>query len=92
MENNGRNMKPDSAKQLNHLTPTERKILEFLQDHPERPCSPEEIYTAVWQAEPFDCRGVVAVHLCPLREKIKGVPAAPSIISLWGRGYRLVTE
>ncbi|MBR3127932.1 MAG: helix-turn-helix domain-containing protein [Solobacterium sp.] len=85
-------MKTGSVEEMKDLTPTERNILEFLQDHAGETCSPEEIYTAVWQAEPYDCRGIIAVHLCHLREKIKALPGAPAIRSYWGRGYCCVTE
>ena len=53
-----------------HLTPREFEILDYLIDHSESCVSPEELYQYVWQAIPFECRPVIAVHIRHIREKI----------------------
>ena len=71
-----------------HLTPKEYDILNYLIIHADRSVSAEEIYTAVWGAEPFSCRTVVAVHICHLREKIEEDSANPRILKrIWTKGY-----
>ncbi|MBR2066971.1 MAG: winged helix-turn-helix transcriptional regulator [Solobacterium sp.] len=71
------------------LTPKEYKILDLLMQNPGKTMSSEEIYTHIWQCEPFACEPIVAVHVRHIREKIERDPSKPTFIkSLWGRGYR----
>ena len=72
-----------------YLTPKEWGIMKFLKNNPDTVFTAAEIYANVWQSEPFDCSGIIAVHLRHIREKIEADPSHPSLIkSLWGRGYR----
>ncbi len=73
------------------LTPKEYEILEFLTEHPNRIFPAEEIYREVWEQEPFKIRGMMAVHLHNLREKIENNPARPEYLrSFRGKGYVFV--
>ncbi|MBE6109934.1 MAG: winged helix-turn-helix domain-containing protein [Erysipelotrichaceae bacterium] len=72
-----------------HLTPKEYDILDYLMKNSEKCVSPEELYSEVWSAHPFNCRPVVAVHICHLREKIEIDPSRPEYVKgVWGKGYR----
>lgn len=76
-----------------HLTPKEWAILAFLMEHPNQMFTAKQIYQCIWKETPFDCEGVVAVHLRHIREKIEKNPSKPEYIqSLWGCGYRFVQE
>lgn len=71
-----------------HLTPKEFDILSYLMKNRNRCVTAEEIYTAVWGAEPFNCRMIIAVHVCHIREKIENNPSHPEILKrIWGKGY-----
>ncbi|MBQ1531820.1 MAG: winged helix-turn-helix domain-containing protein [Erysipelotrichaceae bacterium] len=72
-----------------HLTPREFDILDYLIGHSETCVSPEELYQYVWQAVPFECRPVIAVHIRHIREKIEHDPSRPEFVKRrWGRGYQ----
>lgn len=72
-----------------YLTPKEFGILDYLISHTNECLSAEEIYTYVWEAEPFDCRGVIAVHIRHIREKIEHNPSHPVyLMKKWGKGYQ----
>jgi len=53
------------------LTPIEQEILEYLEQSAGEIVSYEDIYRKVWEAEPFRCEKVVAVHVCHLRQKME---------------------
>ena len=72
-----------------HLTGKESGILNFLQEHPDRIMTPEEIYEHVWQEKPYRCRGIISVHICHLREKVRNCNKTYSLDCLSGQGYRL---
>lgn len=72
-----------------HLTGKESGILNFLQEHPDRIMTPEEIYEHVWQEKPYRCRGIISVHICHLREKVRNCNKPYSLDCLSGQGYRL---
>ena len=79
----------DTQDRSAYLTPKEFGILEYLMEHQDECTSPEDIYANVWQAEPFACRPVIAVHVRHLREKIETDPSNPEYIKAsWGKGYR----
>ena len=69
------------------LTPHEYAILEFLCGEPGRYFTPEEIYKAVWNAEPLENLGPVHNHIYSLRQKLSGTGA--EIRSTRSRGYMI---
>lgn len=72
------------------LTPVEYGILKLLMENPGRVFSSKEIYGKVWEDEPYGSDGVVAVHICHLREKIEINPAEPRYLKVvWGQGYKI---
>ena len=74
-----------------YLTKKEYEILEYLMDREGQYMPAEEIYADVWQAEPFDCRSVIAVHIRHIREKIEDDPSRPAHLRMaWKKGYGFV--
>ena len=72
------------------LTRTEYDILKLLMEHPGKVFSPNEIYAAVWNDNPFGTENTVAVHIRHLREKVEYNPAEPRYLKVvWGRGYKI---
>jgi DNA-binding response OmpR family regulator len=72
------------------LTPTEFDILKLLMENPGKVYSPSQIYTAVWNDNPYGSENTVAVHIRHLREKLEYNCSEPRYIkSVWGRGYKI---
>lgn len=72
------------------LTPTEYDILKLLMENPGKVYSPAQIYSAVWNDNPYGTENTVAVHIRHLREKLEYNPAEPRYIkAVWGRGYKM---
>ena len=72
------------------LTPTERKIVALLMEHPGRVFPAEEIYRRVWNEEAYACENTVMVHIRRIREKIELNPKEPDYIKVvWGIGYKM---
>jgi DNA-binding response OmpR family regulator len=69
------------------LTPHEYAILELLCGEPGRYFTPEEIYKAVWNAEPLENLSPVHNHIYSLRQKLAGTGA--EIRSTRSRGYMI---
>jgi len=67
-------------------------ILQYLQQHSERPVSREELLEQVWgykQADAIETR-TVDIHIAKLRRKIETYPKQPEwIMTVRGEGYRL---
>ena len=76
------------------LSPKEQVLFDLLHRNAGRVCSKQEIAQAVWpeyQAEVYDYQ--IESLVKRLREKIEPDPANPVLIlTLHGRGYRLVTD
>lgn len=73
-----------------NLTPTEYDMLKLFMQAPGKVFSSSEIYSAVWNDQPFGAEGTVAVHIRHLREKIEINPAEPRYLKVvWGQGYKL---
>lgn len=90
---NPRNLTAVTRKGIIHLTPKEYDILEYMMKRAGECLSPEDIYRAVWGAEPFSCQMVVAVHICHLRAKLEGDPSRPRILKrIRGKGYSFIKE
>ena len=76
-----------------NLTPTEYEILKLLMRHQGEVLSPREIYTRVWNDEPYGAESTVAVHIRHLREKIEINPAEPRYLKVvWAQGYKMEQE
>lgn len=76
-----------------HFTPKEWGILSLLKSNPNKLFTAEEIYKNVWEGEPFNCDGIIAVHLRHIREKIEDDPSKPILIkSIWKKGYCYIGE
>ena len=72
------------------LTPTEFEILKLFMQHPNKVFSPRDIYSKVWNDEPYGSENTVAVHIRHLREKIEYNPADPRYIKVvWRHGYKM---
>ncbi len=70
------------------LTAKEQAIWDLLCQS-EEPLSARVIYEQVWgERYLFSSQNTVAVHIARLRKK----RPQPPIITLWGRGYRMIKE
>ena len=76
---------------IEHLTPTEMKLLLELAKHPGRAVSREDVMDQVWGENYVGGSNIVDVYIRRLRRKLERDPANPQIIqSARGIGYRLV--
>lgn len=77
------------------FTRREVEILQYLQQHHERPVSREELLVEVWgyaKASRFETR-TVDIHMAKLRRKVEPNPKIPTVlITVRGEGYRLLAE
>lgn len=73
------------------LTPTELRLLAYLERHPRQALSREQILDAVWDyTAEVESERIVNVHIRRLREKVELDPSRPSqILTVPGIGYRL---
>jgi len=72
-----------------NLSAKETRVLCYLIEHLEKPCSPENIYQEVWGNQ-FGDPTAVAVYVQRLRRKIELDPAKPVFLeTVFGMGYRL---
>lgn len=72
------------------LTPTEFEILKLFLKNQGQVFSPNQIYSLVWQDDPFGSENTVAVHIRHIREKIEINPAEPKYLKVvWGQGYKM---
>lgn len=75
------------------LTPKEFEILKLLISNPDRVFSPKDIYSTVWNENPYGTDNTVAVHIRHLREKLEINPAEPRYIKvIFGQGYKMEGE
>lgn len=76
-----------------NLTRTEYDILKLFMEHPGEVFSPNQIYSRIWNDDPFGTENTVAVHIRHLREKVEYNPAEPRYLkAVWGRGYKMEGE
>jgi DNA-binding response OmpR family regulator len=76
--------------QLLDLTLTEFKLLAYLMQHPDQVVSPRELVSAVqgYEADEYEARAIVRVHIRRLRQKLETDPANPEyILNVRGVGY-----
>ena len=72
------------------LTPTEFKLLIYLLSNPDRVLSPQELVQEVqgYEADHWEARSIIRVHIRRLRQKLEPDPANPIyIITVRGAGY-----
>jgi len=76
--------------ELLDLTLTEFKLLAYLMQRPDQVASPRELVNAVqgYDADEYEARAIVRVHVRRLREKLEADPASPEyILNVRGVGY-----
>lgn len=72
------------------LTPTEFKLLVYMLSHPDRVLSPQELVREVqgYEADHWEARSIIRVHIRRLRQKLEPDPADPVYITtVRGAGY-----
>lgn len=72
------------------LTPTEFKLLVYMLTHPDRVLSPQELVREVqgYEADHWEARSIIRVHIRRLRQKLEPDPANPVyIVTVRGAGY-----
>jgi len=72
------------------LTLTEFKLMAYLMQRPDQVVSPRELVSAVqgYEADEYESRAIVRVHIRRLREKLEADPASPEyILNVRGVGY-----
>ncbi len=75
------------------LTPREFDLLAFFARHPDQVYSRMDLLNQVWGYQHDGYEHTVNTHINRLRNKIEHDPAAPQRIqTVWGRGYKLVSE
>lgn len=75
------------------LTPVEFDILWKLSEQTEHIFTPEEIFGAIWNGQPWDGGQMVQTHMSRLRRKLEKACEEHSYIeTVWGQGYRFVPE
>lgn len=73
------------------LSPTEFRILEILAARPGLPVSRERLNARLWGLSPGDSRSL-DTHVSRLRKKLADHDEAPVVVSMRGRGYRLLID
>ena len=82
----------DSGRAI-HLTPTEWKVLGILLDALGRLVTREQVFTALWGANPVADTGYVRLYMSQLRKKLEPDPHHPQyLLTEPGMGYRLVLD
>ena len=75
------------------LTPREFDLLYFFARHPGRVYSRLDLLNQVWGYQHDGYEHTVNTHINRLRMKVEVDPAKPRrILTVWGRGYRLVGD
>jgi DNA-binding response OmpR family regulator len=74
------------------LTPTQYQVLAILARQPDGLVTTADIAQTVWKCEPDDgVNSLIATQVARLRAKLRDHSAStPSIVSVPGRGYRLL--
>lgn len=75
--------------QEKNFTTKEFDLLTFLAENPNRVFTKEELFSHVWNMDPYDGIATVTVHIKKIREKIEYDTSNPQYIeTIWGVGYR----
>ncbi len=89
------NLQQLDSEQPEQFTRREIEILQYLQQHSERPVPREELLEKIWgyrQPESIETR-TVDIHIAKLRRKIEADPKQPQwLVTIRGEGYRLLTQ
>ncbi len=86
---NKQNLTVRQDKKEAHFTTKEFEILTYLMDNQDQILSAEDIYRHVWKEEPFNCRAIICVHICHIREKLMKIDfPKDKLDSFWKQGYR----
>jgi two-component system response regulator RegX3 len=89
------NLKQMDTDRPQQFTRREIEILHYLQQHPERPVSRDELLEKVWgyrQPETIETR-TVDIHIAKLRRKIEADSKQPKVLlTIRGEGYRLFSH
>jgi two-component system response regulator RegX3 len=90
---------PPQTEQLSHadeaiaFTRKEIDLLQYLEQHADRPVSRDELLAEVWgyeKAAHIETR-TVDIHIAKLRRKIEPDPKNPEfLVTIWGEGYKLL--
>jgi len=76
-----------------HLTPTEYRLLVALASRPEALLTREALGQIVWGYQDLGSGHLIDVHIGRLRLKLRNAsPNGPTIVTVRGRGYRLVPK
>ncbi len=74
-----------------HLHPMEFNLLEFLMRHPNQIFSVETLMKRVWPHDSDSSIESVRTHIKTLRQKIQSTTHESVIVTVHGRGYKVVT-
>jgi DNA-binding response OmpR family regulator len=77
------------------LTPTEFKLLIHLLSNPDQVLSPQELVREVqgYEADHWEARSIIRVHIRRLRQKLEPVPSKPVyIVTVRGAGYMFTSN
>lgn len=77
------------------LTPTEFKLLVYLLSHPDQVLSPRDLVHKVqgYEADRWEARSIIRVHIRRLRQKLEPDPAHPVyIVTVRGAGYMFTSQ
>jgi DNA-binding response OmpR family regulator len=74
-----------------HLHPMEFNLLEFLMRHPNQIFSVETLMSRVWPDGSESSIESVRTHIKTLRQKIQSTTSESVIVTVHGRGYKIVT-
>lgn len=89
------NLQQKDSQQPLQFTRREIEILQYLQQHAERPVAREELLEKIWgyrQPENIETR-TVDIHIAKLRRKIEPNPKQPKfLLTIRGEGYRLLSK
>ena len=72
------------------LRPREYALLEFLMRHPGQSFTAEALFTRLWNTDALAAQETVRMHIMALRKKIQDTNENPLIVSMRGRGYKIV--
>ena len=74
------------------LRPREYALLEFLMRHPGQSFTAEALFTRLWNTDAIAAQETVRMHIMTLRKKIDDKNDDPLIVSMRGRGYKIVEK
>jgi DNA-binding response OmpR family regulator len=75
-----------------HLQPMEFNLLEFFMRHPNQMFTADALLERVWQDRNTPSVGSVRTHVKTLRHKLQDAGSASLIVTVRGRGYKLIQD